>query len=192
MNNKEKKRKAHLITLVLIALYLSLLESIIPKPFPWMKIGLANLSVLIAFINFDRKMALEVFVLRVLSQGIMLGTLFTPSFVISIGSGLVSTIFMMLLFNYKRYFSTIAISTASGLLHNVSQLIIVYLLLFRGVDVYTRSTLFFILIFLIMGAGSGAIIGYIAYRYVEKKEIFGGIDYEKKVFWNRWYKRRSK
>jgi len=191
MNNKEKKRKAHLITLVLIAVYLSLLETLIPKPFPWMKIGLANLSTLIALINFDRKMAFEVFVMRVLAQNIMLGTLLSPSFVISFGAGLLSTLFMILLFTYKKYFSIIAISVASGILHNIMQLIIVYTLLFRGIDIYTRSVMLFLLIFLIMGALSGGVIGFIAYRYVEKKEKFGGLSNGKKIFWNRWNKRGS-
>lgn len=191
MNNKEKKRKAHLITLVLIAVYLSLLETLIPKPFPWMKIGLANLSVLIALINFDKKMALEVFVMRVLAQNIMLGTLLSPSFFISFISGLSSTLFMLLLFSYKKYFSVIAISIASGILHNSMQLLVVYLLLFRNIEIYTRSILSFILIFLVMGSISGGITGFIAHKYVEKKEKFGGLGNGKKILWNRWRKRGS-
>ena len=192
MTKEEKKRKAHLITLVLIALYLSLLETLIPKPFPWMKIGLANLSTLIAFIKFDRRMGIDVFLLRAVAQSIMLGTMLTPSFAISFGAGLASTLLMALLFSYRKLFSTLAISTASGILHNCVQLIIVYFLLFRGIDIYTKSMMWFISVFLFAGGVSGVIIGYIAYRYVEKDEEFGGLDNGKKIFWNRWNKRGSK
>lgn len=192
INNIEKKRKAHLITLVLMALYLSLFESLIPKPFPWMKLGLANLSTLIAFIIYDRRMGVEVFFLRVLVQGIMLGTLLTPSFVISLLSGSISIFIMYILFSYKKYFSTIAISLCSGLVHNIMQLVVVYFLLFRDVDIYSKSVVLFVLIFVIMGAISGGLIGFIAYKYVEKKEKFGGIKNGKKILWYRWNKGRSK
>ncbi len=175
-----------------MALYLSLFESLIPKPFPWMKLGLANLSTLIAFIIYDRKMGVEVFFLRVLVQGIMLGTLLTPSFVISLLSGSVSVFIMYLLFSYKKYFSTVAISLCSGVIHNIMQLLVVYFLLFRDIDLYSRSIILFVLIFLIMGAISGSLIGFIAYKYVEKKENFGGVKDGKKILWYRWNKRRSK
>lgn len=191
MRNFQKKRRAHLITLILIALYLSLVESLIPKPFPWMKLGLANLTTLIAFIKFDRKMAVEVFVLRVVTQSIMLGTFLTPSFVISFLSGLVSVLIMIMLFKYKKYLSVISISISSAVMHNLTQLIIVYFLLFKGIDLNTRSVYLFIIMFLIMGIFSGGIVGYIAYRYVEKEEKFGGLEDGKKVFWNRWNKRGS-
>ena len=48
MQTKEYREEKYLIALVLLGLYLSLLENIIPKPFPWMKIGLSSISVLIA------------------------------------------------------------------------------------------------------------------------------------------------
>ena len=40
MIKREYREEIYLIALVLLGLYLSLIENIIPKPFPWMKIGL--------------------------------------------------------------------------------------------------------------------------------------------------------
>ncbi|MGL5278860.1 MAG: Gx transporter family protein, partial [Cetobacterium sp.] len=50
------KRRRYLTAFVLLALYLSLIETLIPKPFPWMKLGLANIATIIALEKFDEKM----------------------------------------------------------------------------------------------------------------------------------------
>ena len=78
----ENRREVYLTALVLLALYLSLAENFIPKPFPWMKIGLSNIAVLIALEKFDSKMAIEVVLLRIFIQALMLGTLFTPGYIL--------------------------------------------------------------------------------------------------------------
>jgi heptaprenyl diphosphate synthase len=189
MTKEEKKRTAHLITLVLLALYFSLMEAIIPKPFPWMKLGLANLSTLIALEKFDGKMGIEVFLLRVFSAGIVLGTLFTPGFLISLVSGSFSTSLMYFLFKKRKYFSIISISAFSAVFHNMIQLIVVYFLFFSGIEIMTKPVLYFVFFFMLMGLTSGIIIGIIAYKVTQDK---GGETLEKKIFWNRWDKRGSK
>lgn len=189
MTKEEKKRTAHLITLVLLALYFSLMEAVIPKPFPWMKIGLANLSTLIAFEKFDGKMGVEVFILRIVSAGIVLGTLFTPGFLISLLAGAFSVTLMYLLFKKRKYFSIIGISAFSAVFHNIIQLIIVYFLFFSGIEIMTKPVLYFILFFMLMGLVSGIIIGFIAYKVTQNE---GGEILEKKIFWNRRNKRGSK
>ena len=150
MNKEEKltkKEKAHLIALVLMALYFSILEAFIPKPFPWMKLGLANISTIIAIKNFGSKMGMKVFILRVLIQAFVMGIFLTPTFAISLISGLISTLLMIFLFKYDKIFSVVAISGISAVAHNISQLIVVYFLMFRGINLYTRSTFIFILVF---------------------------------------------
>jgi len=162
INKKERKREVYLVSFVLLALYFSLFETVIPKPFPWMKLGLANLATLIVLVKFGKKMAFEVLFLRILIQGIMIGTLFTPGFFISLLSGIISTSVMCFLYNFKRHISIVAISIASALTHNIIQLIVVYFLLFRNTDIMGRSVIIFIMIFLGVGVVSGGIIGVIA------------------------------
>ena len=105
MIKKEYREEIYLVALVLLGLYLSLIENIIPKPFPWMKIGLSNISVLIALEKFNSKMALQTILLRVFIQALMLGTLFTPNFIISFSAGLISTLFMIFLYKFRKYLS---------------------------------------------------------------------------------------
>lgn len=158
------KEELYLTSLVLLSLYFSLAENIIPKPFPWMKLGIANIATLIALEKFGKKMALETVLLRVLIQGVMLGTLLSPGFIISLLSGIISTSSMILLYKFRENLSLMAISLVSGFLHNLVQLIVVYFLMFRNVNINNKAILIFILIFLGIGAISGLIIGLITER----------------------------
>lgn len=157
-----KKREMYLTGFVLVALYLSLAENFIPKPFPWMKLGLSNIVVLIALEKFDNKFAFEVVILRIFIQALMLGSLFTPGFIISMSAGSLTTIFMIILYKFRKYLSLIAISSLSAFLHNLLQLIVVYFLLFRNVSIYSKSIMIFVCVFLLIGVIAGMITGFIA------------------------------
>lgn len=169
MLEKQNKEEIYLIVLVLLGLYLSLLENMIPKPFPWMKIGLSNISVLIALEKFNSKMAIKTLILRVFIQALMLGTLFTPGFIISISAGSISTSVMIFLYKFRKYLSLVSISSLSGFLHNLLQLIIVYFLLFRNMSLNSKSIIIFIAVFLFIGSVTGFITGFIAERLNLKK-----------------------
>ena len=151
MIKKEYREEIYLIALVLLGLYLSLIENIIPKPFPWMKIGLSNISVLIALEKFNSKMALQTILLRVFIQALMLGTLFTPNFIISFSAGLVSTLFMIFLYRFRKYLSLLSISCISAFMHNLLQLTVVYFLMFRNISLNSKSIIIFIIFFTCFG-----------------------------------------
>ncbi len=166
-NGFKGKEELFLTAFVLLSVYLSLGESIIPKPFPWMKLGLANIATIIALEKFGNKMALEVVLLRVFIQALMLGTLFTPSFIVSSSAGLIATLGMIFLYRFRDYLSLISISLVSAFLHNLVQLIVVYFLMFRSIDLNSKSIMLFVWIFLGLGVLSGGITGLI----VEKIKI---------------------
>ncbi|BDU49919.1 Gx transporter family protein [Haliovirga abyssi] len=165
MKKSEKKRVAYQITLILMALYFSLLESMIPKPFPWMRIGLSNIATLIGIEKFGVNFGIEIVILRIFINSFMLGTMFTPNFFISLGAGFVTVIIMGGLFKFRKYLSLISISGVAGLVHNFIQLIIVYFLLFRNISIFEREIFIFILFFIVMGFISGAIVGFFAEKY---------------------------
>lgn len=162
---KDKKKIAFKISLILMALYFSLFESFIPKPFPWIKLGFANIASLIAMEKLGIKAGIEVTVLRILISSIVLGTFMSPGFMISISSGLFSILIVASLFKYKRYFSIVSISTIGGLSHNLFQLIMVYIIFFRGIDILNKEILIFIEVFLVFGSLSGALVGFLAQKY---------------------------
>lgn len=166
------RREIYLTALVLLALYLSLAETLIPKPFPWMKLGLANIATIIALEKFDAKMGIEVLLLRVFIQGVMLGTLFTPGFIISLLSGGASTLLMIFLYKFRKKLSIVSICIAAAFIHNLTQLIVVYFLMFRNISIYSRSIFIFIWGFLFMGCISGVITGFIG----EKLNLRRGVE----------------
>ena len=171
MLKRENREEIYLISLVLLGLYLSLVENIIPKPFPWMKIGLSNIAILIALEKFNSKMAIQAILLRVFIQALMLGTLFTPNFIISFSAGLISTLFMIFLYKFRKYLSLVSISCISAFTHNVLQLIVVYFLMFRNISLNSKSIIVFIVVFLFLGVVMGLITGIIATRLNLKRII---------------------
>ena len=171
MLKRENREEIYLIALVLLGLYLSLVENIIPKPFPWMKIGLSNIAILIALEKFNSKMAIQAILLRVFIQALMLGTLFTPNFIISFSAGLISTLFMIFLYKFRKYLSLVSISCISAFTHNVLQLIVVYFLMFRNISLNIKSIIVFIVVFLFLGVVMGLITGIIATRLNLKRII---------------------
>lgn len=171
MFKRENREEIYLIALVLLGLYLSLVENIIPKPFPWMKIGLSNIAILIALEKFNSKMAIQAILLRVFIQALMLGTLFTPNFIISFSAGLISTLFMIFLYKFRKYLSLVSISCISAFTHNVLQLIVVYFLMFRNISLNSKSIIVFIVVFLFLGVVMGLITGIIATKLNLKRII---------------------
>lgn len=165
------KHEDYLVVFVLLSLYLSLGESLIPKPFPWMKIGLSNLSTIFVLRKFGNKMALEVVVLRIIIQGLMLGSIFTPGFIISLSSGIISVFCMIFLYQKREKLNIITISMVSGFLHNLVQLIVVYYLLFRNINIFSTGILIFIMFFLLIGTITGGIIGVISSK-IKIREVY--------------------
>ena len=155
------RREKYLVFLILLSLYLSLAEALIPKPFPWLKIGLSNIGTIIALEKFGKKMAAEVVICRIIIQGIMIGTLFSPGFIISLVSGIVSVSVMIFLYNFRDKLSVVAISVFSALVHNFTQLVVVYFLLFRNINLNSRYIMLFVMGFLFLGCIAGAATGVI-------------------------------
>lgn len=170
MDIVKRRKDAWAVALVLFAVYLSMLEALIPKPFPWMKIGLANIAAIIAVKKFGVKFAIEITFLRVLIYGIFFSTLFTPGFFISFIAGIISTILMAVLVKMNK-FSLVAVSSAAGVVHNIMQLITAYVMLFRGININERGILIFVAIFLGTGAVSGIFTGIAASKIIGYKEI---------------------
>lgn len=166
------RREKYLVFLILLSLYLSLAETLIPKPFPWLKVGFANIGTIIALEKFGKKMAVEVVVCRIVIQGIMIGTLFSPGFIISLISGLVSVCIMILLYNFRDKLSLVSISVFSALIHNFTQLVTVYFLLFRNMNINSKYVMVFAAGFLFLGCAAGAVTGFIGEKLLLRRSCF--------------------
>ena len=66
-----------------LCLFLSMIEYAIPKPLPFLRLGLANLPILLAFPKFRLKDIVLLVAIKTLGQGLISGTLFSYVFLFS-------------------------------------------------------------------------------------------------------------
>ncbi len=118
MNNRKLVTMALFITAAMI---LSYIESLFPFFFgvPGMKLGLANLAVVMALYLYGWREALMVNVLRILLTGLLFGNMFSVLF--SLSGALVS--FICMLSARKLGLSLYGVSMAGGVSHNAGQLL---------------------------------------------------------------------
>lgn len=118
MHNKKLVTSALFVT---TALMLSYIESLFPFFFgvPGMKLGLANLAVVVALYFYGWREALTVNALRILLAGFLFGNLF--SIVFSLCGAFVS--FSCMLLAKRRGLSLYGVSMAGGVAHNAGQLL---------------------------------------------------------------------
>jgi heptaprenyl diphosphate synthase len=85
------------VLLTLAATGIGLLETLLPRPMPFIKPGFANVVTVFAVLACGRGMAFRVNILRSFLVALASGTLATPSFLLSLGGGLASTAAMSML-----------------------------------------------------------------------------------------------
>ena len=82
------KRWSIIAMLLAMAIILSIVESFIPIWIPGVKLGLANVIILIMLYEFKSTEAFLVQLLRIIIASLLRGTLFGPQFALSIAGGL--------------------------------------------------------------------------------------------------------
>ena len=128
---KSVKRMTVFGLLIALAFVLSYLETLIPLAaasffVPGMKIGLANIVVMVALYTLGYKDAFVLSVVRVLLVGFTFGN--TVSMMYSLAGGILSYVVMAIL-KKMNLFSMIPVSIAGGIFHNVGQICVAMLIL---------------------------------------------------------------
>ncbi|MDI6840784.1 MAG: Gx transporter family protein [bacterium] len=138
-----------------IAIGIYAIETIIPKPLPWLRLGLSNAVVLCVIVIFSLKYGLLVSILRTGVGSLLTGTFITPFFLFGLSGGIASTGAMWLFYNIgKRVFSLIGVSIIGALTHNIVQLYVAYLIYIK------RPEIFYLLpVFILLSIITGSITG---------------------------------
>lgn len=156
---------AYAAILAALAMIFSYIEAIIPFSvgIPGVKLGIANLVILIALYKLDLKYAFLINLIRIF----LVGFLFTGAFGIlySLAGGLLSLLVMVIVKNAK-IFSVVGVSLAGGVAHNLGQLITAALIV-SNIKLFAY---FPVLIF--SGLISGIIIGIVSSLILMKLEKF--------------------
>lgn len=138
--------------LIALAFIFSYLESLIPIPIPvqGIKLGLANLVVVLALYLLGEKPAFSISIVRILLVGFTFGGMSTMLY--SLVGGIAS-LGMMIILKKTKWFSMVGISIIGGVFHNIGQICVAAIVLESG-------TIFaYLPVLLLSGCITGAMIG---------------------------------
>lgn len=142
-----------------MALLLSCIENILPfrTGIPGIKLGIANLIIVIAFYFLPSGEVLSISLLRVFFLSVFSGSPFTAAFSFT---GAIASFFAMYISYRRNSFSPVGISIIGGVTHNLAQLLISAFLL------NTPAFLWYSPVLLISGIITGLINGLIAIKII--------------------------
>jgi heptaprenyl diphosphate synthase len=147
-----------------LCLFFSLVEYLIPKPLPFMRIGLANLPLLLALDLFPAGEFALLVLVKILGQGIVSGTLFSYVFLFSLAGTAVSACAM---YGLRKFFDAektgfAGISAAGAFLSNAVQLALARYVIFGPAVRYLVAP--FLAAGIVSGFGLGLFCGIFAAR----------------------------
>lgn len=156
-----KNRVAYFGVFTALALMFSYIETMIPIQFgvPGIKLGFANIMIVIMLYKSSAKEALLLSIVRIMLSGFLFGNL--SSILYSIAGG-VSSLGIMTLLKKQGGFSVIGVSVAGGVSHNVGQLIVAMLV------VETYQVGYYLPVLLVAGVLTGLGIGVVSQEVLKR------------------------
>lgn len=160
MTNKTKKVALYGL-LVALAFIFSYIESLIPFNFavPGIKLGLANIVVMIALYTMKPRDAFAIALVRVILTAFTFGNLSMMMY--SLAGSLLSLTAMILLKSSKR-FSMVGVSITGGVMHNVGQILMAMWVL-DTVELY-----YYLPVLMVTGVVTGILIGILGAKIIER------------------------
>ena len=159
------KKYMRLVMLLSFSIVLSILESFIPLfngYIPGLKLGLANIIVLIVLYKYDTKDVFFVSILRVIVVGLMRTGLFSINFFFSLSGALFSSVSMVLF--KKTKLSMIGVSVIGSIFHSIGQILIAILFLKNNNMIYYLPWL------LLFSIPTGLFVGYVSKKLLNELE----------------------
>ena len=158
-----------------LCMFLSVIEYAIPKPLPFLRIGLANLPIILAFGKMQCRHITVLTVLKVTMQGIVSGTLFSYIFIFSATGTFASTVAMFVCYQllYRQHrMSYIGVSIAGAAANNAAQLAVSYACLFG------QNTRFITPVLLISSALTAPLLGAFANAFSAQSHWYAALPAE--------------
>ena len=147
--------------LTALAMIFSYVEAILPFTIgiPGVKLGIANIVIVIALYKFGVKMALSINVIRIIVSGLLFSGAFGIFY--SLAGGILSFIAMLIIKRFKC-FSIVGVSMTGGVFHNLGQLLTAAFL------VSNLKMFVYFPVLLFSGLATGIINGIVAGLVLEK------------------------
>ena len=147
-----------------LALIFSYIEFLIPISLaaPGIKLGIANIVIVIALYKLGWKMALPINIVRVALAALLFGSVFSALY--SLAGAILSFIVMSILKKTDK-FSIAGVSMAGGVAHNIGQLLVACFAM------QTTNVLYYYPVLLLSGLATGIGIGILASLILPKVKI---------------------
>lgn len=160
MNNSKAKRIAFFGMMVALAFTFSYLESLIPFNFgiPGVKLGLANLVVVVALYIMKPGEAFSIAVIRILLAALTFGNVYSLAY--SLCGGILS--FIVMYFMRKTKLSVIGVSMLGGICHNIGQIIV------AAVVMETARIAYYLPVLLVAGLITGLLLGIVSKLIIDR------------------------
>ena len=139
-----------------LALIFSYVEAILPAApgIPGIKLGIANLVVIIAMYRLDSRYALTINLIRIFLAGFMFSGLYGAIYSLC---GCILSFAVMCLLKKSDAFSVVGVSMGGGVAHNIGQLSIAAIL------VSSPQIFYYLPVLIISGTVSGIMIGWLGW-----------------------------
>lgn len=149
------KKTAYLGMLTALAFVFSYIEFLLPINLgvPGVKLGLANLVVIVALYTMNVRWAFTLSLVRILLTGLTFGN--PASMIYSLAGGILSLVIMIIAKKWK-IFSVTGVSILGGVFHNIGQIVVAILV------VETASLLYYLPVLILSGTIAGVLIGVLA------------------------------
>lgn len=166
----DTKRVAIIGMLSCMAIIVSYIEFLFPINIgiPGIKLGLANIVIIIALYNYKLYWSFLINIIRIFIIGMLFGNLF--SIIFSLTGGIISMLIMYFAKKIKSL-TIVGVSILGGVFHNISQLVI------AGLIMNLPEIIYYIPVLVISGAITGTIIGVLG--NIINGRIFKNIRYTK-------------
>ena len=154
-----------------LCMFFSMIEYAIPKPLPFLRLGLANIPFILGLFKLKKREYFFLVFLKVIFQSLISGTFFSYIFIYSLFGSLASSIFMLLAKSlFKEKISVVGISLFGALGNNLLQIFLSYFFFFGKTIVYA------IPVILIFGFITGLIIGILTNRFIKISNWFAVVE----------------
>ena len=152
-NQTKTKNVAFLGLCAALALLLSYVEFLLPPLFaavPGIKLGLPNIVIVFVLYCFGLGPAATVSFIRLVISAMLFGNVMTLAYSVA---GAVLSLAVMAILKRLNIFSTVGVSIAGGVMHNLGQILVALLLL------DTPQIAYYMIVLTVTGIISGAFIG---------------------------------
>ncbi|MGP1587452.1 MAG: Gx transporter family protein [Treponemataceae bacterium] len=145
-----------------LCMFLSLIEFSFPKPLPFMRIGFANMGIMLSIFTLSLWQTMILVFIKVIFQSFISGTVFSYVFLFSFCGSFASLFFMQIV---KKLFASrvsfLGIAMAGSLGNNLFQIFLSYLIVFK------EGTRFIAPVLLINGFVSSLVLGVFIQIFVQ-------------------------